>query len=104
MPNIFFAYGTEECIKIFVYDNVNLPFLRFYYEHIHSGNKIIKKPLIIPNSQIESFKIICSHVNMDIIIQPRLISNFQRGEKVKVVEGAFKAEIPEYNHVNMVKL
>lgn len=90
MPNIFFAYGTEECIKTFVYDNVNLPFLRFYYEHIHSGNKIIKKPLIIPNSQIESFKIICSHVNMDIIIQSRLISNFQRGEKVKVVEGAFK--------------
>ena len=90
LPNIFFAYGTEECIKTFVYDNVNLPFLRFYYEHIHSGNKIIKKPLIIPNSQIESFKIICSHVNMDIIIQSRLISNFQRGEKVKVVEGAFK--------------
>ena len=27
---------------------------------------------------------------MDIIIQSRLISNFQRGEKVKVVEGAFK--------------
>ena len=78
LPNIFFAYGTEECIKTFVYDNVNLPFLRFYYEHIHSGNKIIKKPLIIPNSQIESFKIICSHVNMDIIIQSRLISNFQR--------------------------
>ena len=73
LPNIFFAYGTEECIKTFVYDNVNLPFLR-----------------IIPNSQIESFKIICSHVNMDIIIQSRLISNFQRGEKVKVVEGVFK--------------
>ena len=30
LPNIFFAYGTEEQIKSFVYDNVNLPFLRFF--------------------------------------------------------------------------
>lgn len=29
LPNIFFAYGTEEQLKSFVYDNVNLPFLRF---------------------------------------------------------------------------
>ena len=27
LPNIFFAYGTEEEVKTFVYDNVNLPFL-----------------------------------------------------------------------------
>lgn len=30
LPNIFFAYGTEEQLKSFVYDNVNIPFLRFY--------------------------------------------------------------------------
>lgn len=31
IPNLFFAYGTEEEIKSFVYDNVNLHYLRFYY-------------------------------------------------------------------------
>ena len=40
LPNIFFAYGTEEQLKEYVYDNVNLPFLRFYYRHIHEGNTI----------------------------------------------------------------
>ena len=30
IPNIFFAYSTEEELKTFVYDNVNLPYLRFY--------------------------------------------------------------------------
>ena len=35
LPNIFFARGTEEEIKSFVYDNVNLPHLRFYYRHYH---------------------------------------------------------------------
>ena len=37
LPNLFFAYGTESQIKTFVYDNVNLPFLRFYYRHTHIG-------------------------------------------------------------------
>ena len=42
LPNIFFAYGTEEEIKTYVYDNVNLPFLRFYYRHVHVGRRIEK--------------------------------------------------------------
>ena len=46
LPNIFFAYGTEEQLKSFVYDNVNLPFLRFYYRHVHIGRRIEKIPLI----------------------------------------------------------
>ncbi len=43
LPNLFFAYGTEEEIKSFVYDNVNLPYLRFYYRHFRLGNKIEKE-------------------------------------------------------------
>ena len=42
LPNIFFAYGTEKEIKTYVYDNVNLPFLRFYYRHVHVGRRIEK--------------------------------------------------------------
>lgn len=34
IPNIFFAFATEEELKTFVYDNVNQPYLRFYYRHI----------------------------------------------------------------------
>ena len=60
LPNIFFAYGTEEEVKTFVYDNVNLPFLRFYYRHIHIGRKIEKTPMIVPNYQMDSLKIICA--------------------------------------------
>lgn len=57
LPNIFFAHGTEEELKQFVYDNVNLPFLRFYYRHFHQGSKIQKAPLIVPDYQIESLRI-----------------------------------------------
>lgn len=58
IPNIFFAYGTFDEIKNFVYDNVHLPFLRFYYKHHHEGRIITKEPLIIPKQQLESLRII----------------------------------------------
>lgn len=93
LPNIFFAYGTEEQIKTYVYDNINLPFLRFYYRHIHVNNKIEKIPLVVPNAQIESLKIICDAEENDIIISASSISKFETGQLVRVIDGSFRGVI-----------
>lgn len=93
LPNIFFAYGTEEQLKTFVYDNVNLPFLRFYYRHEHVGSRAIKTPLIVPKYQMESLKIICEAEASDIIVSLSSVPNFQTGQMVRVVDGAFKGVI-----------
>ena len=93
LPNIFFAYGTEEQLKSFVYDNVNLPFLRFYYRHEHVGSRAIKTPLIVPKYQMESLKIICEAEASDIIVLLSSVPNFQTGQMVRVVDGAFKGVI-----------
>ena len=93
LPNIFFAYGTEEQLKSFVYDNVNLPFLRFYYRHEHVGSRAIKTPLIVPKYQMESLKIICEAEASDIIVSLSSVPNFQTGQMVRVVDGAFKGVI-----------
>ena len=93
LPNIFFAYGTEEQLKTFVYDNVNLPFLRFYYRHEHVGSRAIKTPLIVPKYQMESLKIICEAEASDIIVSLSSVPNFQTGQMVPVVDGAFKGVI-----------
>lgn len=91
LPNIFFAYGTEEYIKSFVYDNVNLPYLRFYYKHTHLGVQIKKTPMIVPDSQIRSLQIICeSDANNDVVVLQEEVKKFKTGEKVKVIEGQFK--------------
>ena len=91
LPNIFFAYGTEEHIKSFVYDNVNLPFLRFYYKHSHVGARIEKTPLIVPDSQIRSLQIICgTSEKNDVVILPDEEKKFKTGQKVRVIEGEFK--------------
>lgn len=93
LPNIFFARGTEEEIKSFVYDNVNLPHLRFYYRHFHEGARVVKEPLIVPDYQIESLKIICASEAEDIILVPSDVHKFKKGQTVRIIDGAFKGVI-----------
>ena len=90
LPNIFFAYGTEEQLKSFVYDNVNLPFLRFYYRHVHEGNKIKKTPLIVPNNQMDSLKIICAADADNTFVSLVKVPKFEKGQLVRITDGAFK--------------
>lgn len=93
IPNLFFARGTEEEISSFVFDNVNLPFLRFYYRHTHVGNKRIKMPLVVPEKQMNSLKRICSVDSDDIITSTDEITKFREGQKVRVNEGKFKGVV-----------
>ena len=90
LPNIFFAYGTEEQLKEYVYDNENLPFLRFYYRHYHEGNTIKKTPLIVPDNQMDSLKIICAADADNTFVSLVKVPKFEKGQLVKVIDGAFK--------------
>lgn len=51
LPNIFFAYGTEEQLKTFVYDNVNLPFLRFTIVTSTKAHESPNDHLLSPNTK-----------------------------------------------------
>lgn len=94
IPNIFFAYGTEEELKTFVYDNINLPYLRFYYQHTHVvGNKIVKVPLVVPYNQINSLKIICAADSDDIVASTEVVEKFKSGQKVRIIDGKFKGVV-----------
>ena len=93
LPNIFFAYGTEEQLKTFVYDNVNLPFLRFYYRHVHVGRRIEKIPMIVPDYQMDSLKIICAADADNTIVSLAEVPKFKQGQMVRVIDGAFKGVV-----------
>lgn len=93
LPNIFFAYGTEDEIKAFVYDNVNLPYLRFYCRKVVEGRKISHKPLVVPDHQMESFRIICNANAADIIATTKEVQKFKEGQMVRVIDGNFKGVI-----------
>lgn len=89
VPNMFFAFGTEDELKAFVFDNVNLPFLRFYYNFYHEGKVRKKIPLTVPSSQMRSFQIICEADSSDAIVSVRPIPRFLRGERARVTSGRF---------------
>lgn len=90
LPNLFFAYGTEEELQQYVYDNTNLPFLRFYYRHYHDeGRSMRKEPLIVPDEQIETFRIICEADDKGTFVSSDAIHLFERGEQVRVTRGEF---------------
>ena len=93
LPNIFFAYGTEEEFKTYVYDNVNLPFLRFYYRHVHIGRRIEKIPMIVPDYQMDSLKIICVADADNTIVSLGEVPKFEKGQLVKVIDGVFKGVV-----------
>ena len=93
LPNIFFAYGTLNQLKIFVYDNINLPFLRFYYRHVHVGRIIEKIPMTVPDYQMESLKIICAADTDNTIVSFVKVPKFEKGQLVKIIDGPFKGVV-----------
>ena len=93
LPNIFSAHSTEEILKTYVFDNVNLPHLRFYYRYVGFGNERQKEPLIVPDRQMESLRIICGQQEADNVIVPNDKHQFEKGETVIVTGGDFKGVI-----------
>lgn len=50
----------------------------------------MKEPLVVPDRQMQSMKIICAADGEDIIIYTSEIPKFQTGQLVRIVEGQFK--------------
>lgn len=93
IPNLLFVFGTEEEIKTYVYDNVNLPFLRFYYRYFFVNHKTEKTPMIVPDRQMENLMIICASESDNIVFSSESIKKFEEGRLVRVIEGPFKGVI-----------
>lgn len=93
LPNLFFAYGTEEEIKHYVYDNVNLPYLRFYYRNSHIGQQRAKEPLTVPRAQMDSFRIICQAEANDTYLSSLAVQKFTTGELVRITQGKFSGVV-----------
>lgn len=89
LPNIFFVYGTEEEVCTFVYDNGNLPFLRFYYTQSRATGELVRTPLVVPFDQMQSLHILCEADADDVIIVPPTYHRFETGQLVRVTEGSF---------------
>ena len=88
--NILFAYGTEDQLKTYVYDNVNLPYLRFYYGRKTVGRDVLHTPLIVPQYQLDNLRTVLADQSGGLVIVPDDERKFDKGAKVRVIGGSFK--------------
>lgn len=94
IPNLLFAFGAYDELKAHVYDNVHLPWLRFYCRDIGTGRDRRREPLVVPDEQMRNFRIICEAADSaDVIITPETIRKFRVGQMVRVTAGDFKGII-----------
>ena len=88
--NIFFAYGTEDVLKKYVYDNANLPYLRFYYGRKTVGREVQHTPLIVPEYQLDNLRTVLADQSGELVIVPNGEKKFDLGTPVRVIGGTFK--------------
>ncbi len=69
---------------------VNCPHLRFYCCHFHEWTRVVKKPLIVPERQIESLRIVCASEADDLVVVPAEVCKFRSGQTVYIIGGVFK--------------
>lgn len=93
IPNIFFAYGTLPEIQAFVYDNANLPFLRFYYATQRINNELVRQPLVVPQRQMDSLRLLCAIDDGNITEVPQNDTHFHQGQEVRITQGPFAGVI-----------
>ena len=89
IPNVLFAHGTLQEVQTFVYDNANLPFLRFYYAKETIGCETFRRPLVVPERQMESLRIICAVDDGNIALVPHTDTHFTKGQQVRITQGRF---------------
>ena len=88
IPNILFAYLTEEKAYEFVDNTPSLHFLSFYYNHFkESAGK--NPPLIIPEDEMLNFiKATSVDTNHLLLLEPSQC-HYKRNDIVEVLDGAF---------------
>ena len=61
--------------------------------HVHVGRRIEKVPMIVPDYQMESLKIICAADADNTIVSLVEVPKFEKGQLVKVIDGVFKGVV-----------
>lgn len=92
--NVFFARAGDGELDKYVFDNFHYPSLRYYYTHYHDeGGEMVSEPLIVPDRQMDSFRIICNSTEADRIVTSKIVQKFSKGALVRVTGGPFKGVV-----------
>lgn len=93
IPNILFVKASKRILDKFVFDNIHLPYLRYYYHQYHKDDVLVHEPLFVPAKQMTSFMQIYKSNVEGKYIAGDIISKFAKGQLVRVIDGPFKGVV-----------
>ncbi len=90
IPNLLFAYTTEQKAEEYVKYTPELSFLTYYYNHFEVDELQKNPPLTIPLNEMDNFiRATSTHSEHLRFVEPSMC-HYKSGDQVKVVDGAFK--------------
>ncbi len=89
IPNLLFAYTTEDRAERYVKNTPELSYLSYYYNHFTFDNNQKNPPLTVPCSEMYEFvKATCNKNEHLLFVEPSKC-HYKSGELVKVIDGPF---------------
>ena len=90
IPNLLFAYCTEEKAEEYIKATASLDFLTYYYNHFKTTNDAKNPPLTVPEDEMLNFiRATASRSEHLMFVQPEQC-HYKSGDRVKVVDGMFR--------------
>lgn len=89
IPNLLFAYITEEKAEEYVRKTPALSYLSYYYNHFRQNDSGGNPPLTIPDEEMNRFVQATCNMNKHLLFVQPSQCHFKGGEQVRVVEGSF---------------
>lgn len=89
IPNILFAYTTEDKAEEYVKNTPELSYLTYYYNHFEKGDNEKNRPLTVPQDEMNRFVKATSSKNRHLLFVTPSQCHFKTGEMVKVIDGPF---------------
>ncbi|MCR5679206.1 MAG: UpxY family transcription antiterminator [Prevotella sp.] len=90
IPNLVFAYTTEERAKEYVSNMLHLSFLSFYFKHFELDKDQKNPPLTISCREMENFILATCNRSEHLKFVDESQCHFKGGETVRVIDGLFK--------------
>ena len=103
--SLLFLRSTLDDFRTLLKSSSPIPGLTPYYDHFHTNEHGRNEYLVVPDRQMESFKIIVESRNQHIIVNQSEVPQFIKGDLVEVVNGPFsgvEGVVMKYKHQKRV--
>jgi len=89
IPNLLFAYTTEEKAEEYVKDTPAISYLSYYYDHFEEDGNKKNPPLTIPEEEMNRFIRATCNMNKHLLYVQPSQCHFKGGEQVRIIDGPF---------------